>query len=150
MKILLLIQWLQCGSLSEDKTCNADTDSVVGELTNDKWRHTSSSLVAVLTESMLCDNANVVIGTIWPIEFSMVAVVAGDDCCCCCCWCDTGDDDRTVVACDCNVCCWCCVVCGCCAATMDATVVVGVSCNPYKCPNKSRNQNIRICVSNKR
>lgn len=149
MKILLLIQWLQCGSLSEDKTCNADTDSVVGELTNDKWRHTSSSLVAVLTESMLCDNANVVIGTIWPIEFSMVAVVAGDDCCCCC-WCDTGDDDRTVVACDCNVCCWCCVVCGCCAATMDATVVVGVSCNPYKCPNKSRNQNIRICVSNKR
>lgn len=34
---------------------------------------TSSSFVAVLTESILCDNANDVIGTIWPIELSMVA-----------------------------------------------------------------------------
>lgn len=49
-------------------------------LTITHWDHdndvnalpTSSSFVAVLTESMLCDNANDVIGTIWPIEFSMV------------------------------------------------------------------------------
>lgn len=39
--------------------------------------HTSSSFVAVLTESMLCDNANDVIGTIWPIELSMVEETTG-------------------------------------------------------------------------
>lgn len=35
---------------------------------------TSSSLVAVFTESMLCDNANGAIGTICPIGLSMLMV----------------------------------------------------------------------------
>lgn len=56
---------------------------------------------------MLCDNANVVIGTIWPIELSIVvvavaaatvvAVAVGADCCCDTVT-DTGDD-KTLVAC---------------------------------------------------
>lgn len=57
---------------------------------------TSSSLVAVLTESMLCDNTMDGIGTICPIEASMIDALGvccdwlkcliRKCCCCCCCW----------------------------------------------------------------
>lgn len=50
---------------------------------------TSSSLVAVFTESILCDNANDGIGTICPIDVSIVVAIDVCGCVRCfnCCWC---------------------------------------------------------------